>query len=532
MGTTLGTQAGKRPSQGTAPRASAWVLAAMLLVLPALLALGEAGVVCPPHSTSPACRDAARGRPLPAGNTFDSGLRRHHGHYGQRRPVGSAPAAFAGGGGGGGLTDASAEDVASRAYLSPVVFEAKALSRGAVVSGGTYGVTFVVQRVHKGDVRRKSQVRLQFMTPTSEAGTATPATLEGPPQPPGGSWPVQANIRRGGRYVVFAKKIGPHNYSATGEPVQRSRRILAALQDVLCENCVKPPSVSGLKDVALRVKQKLRLVCRTKGNPLPSVAWYKDGQRIQTGKRIRITTKKRRSALVIPRLRLDDGGVYECRAVSVTGASAAISARVTVVPGAPSPPSMLPAPATAPPPGGVVRQENTTTLWPLLGGPCPLPAFCLNGGTCTYYETLGELVCQCAEGYKGRRCENKDVYNGGTPFYPSPLENPSFPHPQSYSALRIPLATEMYTSRRRRLSALPAERRRLCAGGVVGGGGILRGEGGPCSGAGGRDSPRRTHRRRLGGGGGDGGGGADGGGGGPAGGGEDVWGPEQLRWLS
>ncbi|XP_071438587.1 pro-neuregulin-2, membrane-bound isoform-like [Hetaerina americana] len=420
MGTTLGTQACRRFG-GAANRpvatAAAWVLSAMLLVLPALLALGDAGVVCPPHSTSPACgggRHQPQGRPSPGSfGATSEGRRHHHGGHQRRGPAGSAPAAFTGGGGG---ADGSAEDVASRAYLSPVVFEAKARSRGAVASGGTYGVTFVVQRVHKGDVRRKSQVRLQFMTPPNEAGTATPASLEAGGPQPGGPWPVQANIRRGGRYVVFARKIGPHNYSATGEPVQRSRKILAALQDVLCDNCVKPPSVSGLRDVTLRVKQKLRLVCRTKGNPLPAVAWYKDGQRIQSNKRIRITTKKRRSSLVIPRLRMDDEGVYECRAVSVTGASAAISARVTVAPGAPSPPT-----------------KNTTTLWPLLGGPCPLPAFCLNGGTCTYYETLGELVCQCAEGYKGRRCENKDVYNGGS----------MYPHKMSYFC-KLGMSTSYY----------------------------------------------------------------------------------------
>ena len=26
---------------------------------------------------------------------------------------------------------------------------------------------------------------------------------------------------------------------------------------------------------------------------------------------------------------------------------------------------------------------------------CPIDSFCLNGGTCLYYEFIGELVCRC-----------------------------------------------------------------------------------------------------------------------------------------
>lgn len=138
---------------------------------------------------------------------------------------------------------------------------------------------------------------------------------------------------------------------------------------------------------------------------------------------------------------------------------------------------------------------GSSSLWPLIALPCPIDSFCLNGGTCKYYEAVGELVCQyvtflsclpslrgfhstwfermkntkqknhdiaqihfffffvlssswppiswmeqtknpwhwfdfkifwfgltslpflnyrCAEGYKGQRCENKDIYNLGS----------------------------------------------------------------------------------------------------------------------
>lgn len=101
---------------------------------------------------------------------------------------------------------------------------------------------------------------------------------------------------------------------------------------------------------------------------------------------------------MIAKVRPSDGGRYECKAVSVTGRSDSASAAVSV---------------QADP-----RQDNATTLWPLVGGRCPFDAYCLNGGTCTYYDTVGELVCQCAEGYKGLRCENKDVINRGSLYRP------------------------------------------------------------------------------------------------------------------
>nr|XP_027200253.1 myb-like protein I [Dermatophagoides pteronyssinus] len=41
--------------------------------------------------------------------------------------------------------------------------------------------------------------------------------------------------------------------------------------------------------------------------------------------------------------------------------------------------------------------------------PCPIASFCLNGGTCSLYKHLGEYVCECADGYKGHRCEYKDL---------------------------------------------------------------------------------------------------------------------------
>ncbi|XP_075233410.1 membrane-bound neuregulin protein vein [Lycorma delicatula] len=297
--------------------------------------------------------------------------------------------------------------VAARAYLADTVFEGKARSRSIVRDpGGTYAVTFVVQHVHKDSspaaLRIRSQVRLRFKEKVGPEPPGTPCIQSyNYTRRPGEL--VRTNIKRGGKYLVFVSGVGPHNFSVLGEPVFRSRKNLQAVREVLCHGCVRPVGVWGLEDVKIKERSRLRLVCRCKGNPLPAIQWYKDGARVNVSNNTRIQYKKKRSLLVIPRVRTSDAGRYECQATSITGAVFSSIATVTISPN----------PATP-------ITDNITTLWPLLGSKCSseYDSFCLNGGTCTFYETVGEMVCQCAEGFKGQRCDNKDVYNPSSMYSP------------------------------------------------------------------------------------------------------------------
>ncbi|BES93226.1 Immunoglobulin domain [Nesidiocoris tenuis] len=155
---------------------------------------------------------------------------------------------------------------------------------------------------------------------------------------------------------------------------------------------VKPVNVSGLKDTRVELGKKVRLVCRCRGHPQPALAWYKDGHPVRASNASRIEFRKKRTSLVIPKAKLEDAGRYECRATSVTGQVASAWANVTV--------TIAPALTTRAP-----------SLSPYVPKKCPIEKYCLNGGTCALYDTVQELVCTCAEGYKGSRCENKDVYN-------------------------------------------------------------------------------------------------------------------------
>jgi hypothetical protein len=309
--------------------------------------------------------------------------------YGQNAPSGRlSPKSYTGDAGF--SKSCPVEDVGVKTYLAQTVFEGEARSRSPV-RDGVYNVTFVVQQVYKGPQTGflKSQVRLQF----AEKIIPSDSNFQKCNDEGSKNSVVKANIKRGGKYIVFVDKVEQHIFKPRGEPVRRNKRSEKAVKDVVCLNCVRPPSVTGLHDISLKPKEKLKHVCRVKGNPLPAVLWYKDGVRVQPSRKIRIHTKKRRSTLVIPKVRPEDAGLYRCEAKSVIGIDANITARVTVI--------------------SDTRPENTTTLWPLYGVPCPVETYCLNGGTCFYYETVGELVCQCADGYKGQRCENKAVFNRG-----------------------------------------------------------------------------------------------------------------------
>ena len=53
-----------------------------------------------------------------------------------------------------------------------------------------------------------------------------------------------------------------------------------------------PAATMEKKDVTVKNQAKMMLRCRTRGNPEPLIQWFKDGQLLETTKRIRIKTKR------------------------------------------------------------------------------------------------------------------------------------------------------------------------------------------------------------------------------------------------
>ncbi|CAG2167023.1 unnamed protein product [Oppiella nova] len=161
----------------------------------------------------------------------------------------------------------------------------------------------------------------------------------------------------------------------------------------------KTPIVWGLNgDVRVPTKGNLRLGCKVSGNPLPRVEWFRNGKRLKNRGRVTITTRRQTSRLEIRRVsHLTDGGYYECRAMNVVSRQPSVARQRVIIT---SPSKRRPYSSS--------QTSSTSTrgpLWPQVR-PCPIPSFCLNGGTCTLYEAVGE----CADGYMGQRCESKDIY--------------------------------------------------------------------------------------------------------------------------
>ncbi|XP_014207049.1 protein vein [Copidosoma floridanum] len=305
-------------------------------------------------------------------------------------------------------------DVANRAYLAPTVFEGKARSMSSARKpGSNYAVTFEVRQVYKSQpgflpLQKNDSVRLHFRdkaapgksTLCGQEAVARGTTGGGGQQEKTGDFSgagvVRANIKRGKVYLVFVNRVGPRNFTILGEPVIRSKKNEQAVQAVIRPDYVREVTLSELRDSVARYRDRVKLVCRTRGSPPPRVHWLKDGVPLQPRRGLRIQHKRRRSKVVISAARPEDSGRYECVAESTSGHRASLAAQLLVYHDTRIP-------------------ETTTAAWLRQEQPCPITGdFCMNGGTCLFFETVGEPACRCAEGFTGLRCETKDVLSTGS----------------------------------------------------------------------------------------------------------------------
>lgn len=297
-------------------------------------------------------------------------------------------------------------DVGNRAYLAPTVFEGKVRSMSSLRKpGSNYAVTFEVKQVYKSQpgfqpLQKNDSVRLHFRD-KSAPGKSTvcngheTGNKAGKQQRDNPSGVVRANIKRGKVYLVFVNRVGPRNFTILGPPVIRSKKNEQAVQAVVRPDYVREVTLSELRDSIARLRERVKLVCRTRGSPPPRVHWLKDGVPLHPRKGLRIQHKRRRSKVVISSARPEDSGRYECVAESTSGHRASLAAQLLVAHDTRIP-------------------ETTTAAWPRQEQPCPMSGdFCMNGGTCLFFETVGEPACRCAEGFTGLRCETKDVSSTG-----------------------------------------------------------------------------------------------------------------------
>ncbi|XP_050445542.1 protein vein isoform X1 [Cataglyphis hispanica] len=307
-------------------------------------------------------------------------------------------------------------DVGNRAYLAPTVFEGKVRSMSSLRKpGSNYAVTFEVKQVYKSQpgfqpLQKNDSVRLHFRDKSApgkstvcnghETGNKAGKQQQQQQQRDNPSGVVRANIKRGKVYLVFVNRVGPRNFTILGPPVIRSKKNEQAVQAVVRPDYVREVTLSELRDSIARLRERVKLVCRTRGSPPPRVHWLKDGVPLHPRRGLRIQHKRRRSKVVISSAKPDDSGRYECVAESTSGHRASLAAQLLVAHDTRIP-------------------ETTTAAWPRQEQPCPIAGdFCMNGGTCLFFETVGEPACRCAEGFTGLRCETKDVISTGSVYNP------------------------------------------------------------------------------------------------------------------
>ncbi|XP_043272159.1 pro-neuregulin-2, membrane-bound isoform isoform X2 [Venturia canescens] len=296
-------------------------------------------------------------------------------------------------------------DIGNRAFLAPTVFEGKARSMSSLRKpGSNYAVTFEVKQVYKSQsgfqpLQKNDSVRLHFRDKAAPGKSTLCNNVSNgnsrQPQLDNASGVVRANIKRGKVYLVFVNRVGSRNFTILGEPVIRSKKNEQAVQAVIRPDYVREVTLSELRDSVARLRDRVKLVCRTRGSPPPQVHWLKDGVPLHPRRGLRIQHKRRRSKVVISSARQEDSGRYECIAESTSGHRASLAAQLLVA-------------------HDTRNQDTTTAAWPRQEQPCPIAGdFCMNGGTCLFFETVGEPACRCAEGFTGLRCETKDVISTG-----------------------------------------------------------------------------------------------------------------------
>lgn len=280
-------------------------------------------------------------------------------------------------------------DPASKAYIAPVVFHGVLLG---VNKSGSEGlkVNYRIEKIHKRNSESKllantnavviyPKRKMRNRDKSDERETAASCQLH----------VREKDLRKDQVYIVYVKELSSSTLLGVSEPVPHTKKAIRSIRKVLIPGNAKPAKLKGLKGVRIEPKNRIRLKCKIEGYPVPWVDWFRDGKKIKSTDRIRIRSKRKDTRLLIRKAVESDSGRYECRAKNVLNKQT-VSLSATVI---------------------VTSTAITTPLTTLIyeGEECKETNYCLNGGTCIYFRSIRELSCHCADGYKGKRCESKDI---------------------------------------------------------------------------------------------------------------------------
>ncbi|MBN3302329.1 HMCN1 protein, partial [Amia calva] len=125
---------------------------------------------------------------------------------------------------------------------------------------------------------------------------------------------IKTLLEDAGRYTCVAT-------NAAGEAQQHVHLSVHGLE---CVSFIspEPPSIENEGETmneTVIINNPIQLECKTSGNPLPAITWYKDGRPLTSA--AGVTILQRGQTLQVDNAQVSDAGLYKCAAVSVAGAS-------------------------------------------------------------------------------------------------------------------------------------------------------------------------------------------------------------------
>jgi len=328
-----------------------------------------------------------------------------------------------------------------------MVARASVVSRSRV-EGGRYWATFRVDRIlHSSSPKPEGKfLRLELSTRSGNSANCV----------------IAAKVKPNGKYLVMVTEEGEKQGSQfvlSAPPLKSTKKLVREVKRILAGEeerqkvRVRRGKVHQVPSAEPKVRQTTRLSCSARGNPPPTLYWTIDGRVLENSAATRIVTKNlskflRKSVLKLRGSLQQSSTHLQCHAFNSYGHTSKVKMgkmRTSKV----RETSRSPRRKSARSPDSSSSQAHSSrrrgpeaslmsrriqdsslrgfrgssnslkggrllgsSLSPLLSSRCPIPDYCLNGGTCQFYSTLGEQTCQCAKGYRGKRCERKYVSTG------------------------------------------------------------------------------------------------------------------------
>ncbi|KAL1490644.1 hypothetical protein ABEB36_013305 [Hypothenemus hampei] len=208
---------------------------------------------------------------------------------------------------------------------------------------------------------------------------------------------VTANIKVPGKYVLFLNVSGANKCFPAFSPEELPKRankrkdMLEILEKIGDPNFkVKRTTELIIKDRSYERKtrkngkEKIKLVCKANGLPVPQLTWKRNNFTLRISNRVRISYVKKRSILVIRNPSQEDFlASYKCMSREVDGRITESRTWIT-------------------------ESRKWTTPQITLKVPCnhTVEEYCMGNGNC-FVDLNDVIFCECGEGYSGEHCDQK-----------------------------------------------------------------------------------------------------------------------------